>query len=292
LVRRLFRTAGRFYELEVSVLAALNLDRSLREVIAEFAASKRANDAWIELRPTSPLRVFLLPSRIAPALVSKYKGLILPSAFARLQELFQGFYAKLAELKGCHLRWIYEDNLVNVKLVSDRYNLLLRLPLVFAVIIAAVFDYGGGTYDFIAKKTGLSLREVECFIGKCTSKEFPLLVMTGHRTVSWNPAFRTPRRKISIDTNLFSLAPPKENTHFGAVANVATDATYRGAVVTILKRAKQIEEAALFQRVYNHIRRLSSFSKDDYDRSLIFLETSRYLRRDAARPSLLLYCTD
>jgi hypothetical protein len=291
---RLFRTGGKYWRFEVGVLESLGIRSSLREIIVEFGSSDAANQRWARIRPDSPLRVFLLPEIKSSGIVPRYGELLLPAAFGIMQERFQAFYRNLMNTKHVRLRWVYEDNLVQVRLVSAAYNILLRLPLIFAVILATIFDYGESSYDFISKKTNLGVQEIEYFVMRCVSKTFPLLVVTsrairGGKSVTWNPTFVTKQKKFAIETRCFSLRKPKADSQFQVLSNPVSREAYLTIVTQILKKYRRVETAKLFRLSQQAIQKVCPFRKDEYDRCLIFLQSSGYFEKDPSDPSILVY---
>jgi hypothetical protein len=94
---------------------------------------------------------------------------------------------------------------------------------------------------------------------------------------------------VEIQLPEFALPkPPRAET---VSAESAKD-LYHARVIRILKEAREMAITQLYDKVQREIEKMCAFSREEFDRTLAFLESLRFIRRDPAKPLLVFYVPD
>jgi hypothetical protein len=172
----------------------------------------------------------------------------------------------------------------------NKFDLLLKVPLVLAIVLVIIYEYVNPTIAKISQVSGLSAQHVHALIKRGTGKEFPLLSLGSDDKTRFNPSFETRRKKLFIVHPGFSLRkPPKMETQSGSGESGVT-LKYQSYIARILKDVRSVSAAKLEHEVEAEFTRHGfSFNKDEYGRALVYLEATKYIRRHPSRPGQYLY---
>jgi hypothetical protein len=253
--------------------------------------SENVNKQWAE-NQGSPLRILLLPANRCPGIVSRFQAVVLPEPFAQMQSAFDSFYRRLVGTEHLQLLWVFEDNVADLRIISDSYNLRLRVPLLLAVVLTIVYQYQNPTTDLIASKAKLAPAQVEAIVARAASSEFPILYLGDTGRVAFNRKLTTAGpRKIEIVIPQLSLRIPMSG-HAAPQQEGSVDlrSVYQAQIVKVIKNEKAIDAKRLFLAVRNDVgERFEGFKKEEYDRTLIVLESNGFISRDPKDPGKYLY---
>jgi hypothetical protein len=205
----------------------------------------------------------------------------------KMQDDFEVFFCN--EMRSTYILfdWIYEENMVGIKITTPACLVRLRVPLPLAVVLAVVFDKPGSSVSQIATWTGLSQDVVAYLIGLVRSSSLPLLSANGN--VEFNPMFRTELKRVEIPIGQFGLPkPPKAE----AIAADSAKDIYQAHIMRVMKRAKEMKVEQLYEQVEKEIGKMCEFSREEFDRTLTFLESVRFVRRDPAKPASVIFVPD
>jgi hypothetical protein len=298
MIVRLFQCAGVHYRVEEMVLGELQpflpptLSLPFEERTREFAASGDVNAQWRAEMPDSPLHVLVLPAVKSGDIRTVFAHVRLPEPFAEMQRLFEAFYGRLAGTSKVRFQWICEDNIVSIRLEApEKYSIRLKVPLIVAVVFVLVWRYTDASAAKIADLAGLDVRQVEAIVRQAASRQFPLIVVRDGK-ISFNPAFKTKRRKLRIVQPGFSLRkPPKEEAKVED-GRSAMRQSYQLLIMRIMKSTRTLEIDRLTRRVERELAKQSvPFRRDEYEQALMHLEGMEFIRKDPARPNQYLYVT-
>jgi hypothetical protein len=207
-----------------------------------------------------------------------------------MQRLFEMFYSKLAGTGKVKFQWIFEDNLVSLRLEApEKYNIRLKVPLLIAAILVIIWRYPDASISKVADVSGLAVKHVKAVVRQAISPEFPLLVVRDGK-ISFNPAFKTKRRKLCIGYPGFSVQKPPKTEGEAGPGRSAMRQTYQSHVMKIMKSAKSMEIDRLSRRVEREFAKHAlPFRKDEYEQALLHLEGIEFIKQDPAKPRQYLY---
>jgi hypothetical protein len=292
---RMFRCSGSNHAVESSVLKVLDrvvpptylLHGSVAGTIAEFEQADATNKAWMAAEPKSPMQVLLLSSFKTAGIATRLSKMVMPPAFMKLQDDFEVFYCGQMKATNIVFNWIYEDNMVALKITTAACLLRLRVPLALAVVLAVVYDKPNSTPQEIASWTGLQSSVVSYLVNLVRSSSLPLLSVNG--TVEFNPMFRTDLKRLEIQVPQFALPKPEkaERVSADSVKDI-----YQTHIMRILKAAREVRVEELYNKLQKEIGKMCAFSKEEFDRTLAFLESVRFIRRDPAKPASVFFVPD
>jgi hypothetical protein len=290
MLSRLLKTSARDFQLESTVLAAIGtalppitfLGGPIDVAIDLLGASHAVNRRW-GAGALSPLEVLVLPRSRAARIQSNLQHLKLPPVFTKMQDAFETFFCQEQRANNIAFTWIYEENMVNIRIEFAKGNVQLRVPLAVAVVLAVVFDLGPIEPAAIAEKTGLAADIVDAILARIGSAEFALLSVG--ETVSINTEFE------SDVSDYWIIAMPQLALSKPRMRAPTKDA-YRAQVMKIMKGAKEMPLDGLLAAVREEVEKVWSFSREDYDRALVFLESIRLIKLVDVNPGRAIFVPD
>jgi hypothetical protein len=299
---RLFRLAGRQYEIEAWVIRQLesflpgDFSETFEQNNADFTASDQINQKWAEAAPRSELQVFVLPANKSSWIVTRLGKLVLPQVFARMKDDFETFYGKLNEPRNVYFTWIYEDNLVHIQLKTDKCDITLSLPLLLGVLLAVVDSAREITLSDLVQAMALNENVVNFLLKRVTS-DSPLLhwctdVDSGEQMLQFNRAFEMKTKKLTFALPQFSLATAPKLDLQGVQPIITTQGIYQSSIMAILKKRKQIVDHELMQLARPVIAQHCDFDAVHFDEAIAYLLKRQYGKRNPKQPHLLEYVAE
>jgi hypothetical protein len=316
---RLFQHAGQQYKIEAMVLSEIQpflpptLSQEFDDKKHELEESEKIQAKWASAQRDSPLAVFTLPLGKAVGIMTSFEKLTLPQRFVDLQKQYEAFFTAHCNGAGVNFRWIYEDNMVQMHLAKKGfYDFRLKMPLVFAVVLELVFKLGRPTLSEISAAVAMSVSHVEFLAKRATNKAFPLLIIDpaangvkGDQVVHFNSAFKSKSKRFGIVlSDDFSLKKPGKVAHVpiaGVVVGPAVAAAppddpatripeiYQTNIMGLIKNARKMAIPRIIELMTPKIVKYMPFRRDDFDRTLAFLETGKFCQRDPANREVVIY---
>ena len=282
MIARLCQFAGQQYKLEENVIQILEpympptLAKPFAEKIKDFKESEELNREWEKEILGYALKVFVLPK--AKGLTSRFDKVVLPDELKAWQTAFQTFFN--TKKKGTKLEWIYEDNTMLMELQSNdsRYDLQLRAPLLFSIVIIYLIKNGSSTYENISKGIQMSISEIEICVKKAAEGRFPFLSIIPNQNkketiVQFNQKFRTSKKKFSIILpQHFSLQLVQKNVH-DEIMKKKRLAVYNMLITKNIKSlcvapVKSVDISVLMNTVANNLSAMFPFNNDEFNNAL------------------------
>ncbi|KAH0792322.1 hypothetical protein GPJ56_003848 [Histomonas meleagridis] len=288
---RLCQFAGQQYQVEETAIECLEpympptLAKPFQNMLKDFETSAKINNDW-EKKPFGyVLRVFVLPTSNAQGVASKFDQVILPKVFNDWKSAFTQFFLgqKNSRVK---LKWIYEDNIVMMKLsAQNRYDFQIKMPLLLAIVIVHLSEVKTATYRQIAESLHMKVPEIEVLIKKGLTKAFMLFrIMPKDKKedtiVMFNPAFKTPKKKFAIIIPAhFSLQLAQKSVQDQLLAKKRLK-VYQSIITRTVKGSKKVSDLGLATQAEKMLSSMFPFDPDEFGMALNELLKQRIIMQN------------
>lgn len=289
---RLCKFAGTQYKIEQNINNLIqpyvppSLADPFEEKLKDFQQSEEINTLWKDADPRNKLTVFILPAAKAQGIATSFDKIRLPPEISQIQNKFETFFKRHKGIDQIGIQWIYEDNIVVMNLKCDRYHIQLKMPLFFSLLIYCLIDKGSASVQEISDIINLQPQRVISLVKSGMRKnafEF-FACSTGENInpdsiISFNPKFRTTKKKFAVVNTQFSLKLAQKSVHDESMVQKRLQRLY-SLMTQIMKEKRRISAQDLENTTREKLSASFPLNADEFNKSILYLESGDYIRRD------------